>query len=178
MYGKKGKIPAQKTPEKETMNAVLDELKKRGLATAPVDINYNIQKSDKDVLNSTNEAELMEARVRLSEEIAGALTKAMRKLIFQASPLSDVFVGPSFFALSLHEAYHSVILMTEGALDKIVWIDQDGESDVTNVNNFVDKIRGFWPSPKTEKNPKGYIPRYSKISRMLPPKQEVKPTSE
>ncbi len=85
--------------------------------------------------------------------------------------LRPVRPGHFFFALSLHQGYHSVMLHAEITPDlklKLFWKDQEHEGLERSCSTkalLAAEIKGFWPPPKSQKG--GYWPEFSTVWPLL-----------
>jgi hypothetical protein len=102
---------------------------------------------------------------RASQDLAKQIFNAVEDYLRPVRP------GHFFFALSLHQGYHSVMLHAEITPDlklKLFWKDQEHgglERSCATKALLAAEIKGFWPPPKSQG---GYWPEFSTLWPLLP----------
>jgi hypothetical protein len=102
---------------------------------------------------------------RASQDLAQQIFNAVEDYLRPVRP------GHFFFALSLHQGYHSVMLHAEITPDlklKLFWKDQEHgglERSCATKALLAAEIKGFWPPPKSQG---GYWPEFSTLWPLLP----------
>jgi len=100
---------------------------------------------------------------RASQDLAQQIFNAVEEYLRPVRP------GHFFFALSLHQGYHSVMLHAEITPDlklKLFWKDQEHglERSCATKALLAAKIERFWPPPKSKG---GYWPEFSTLWPLL-----------
>ena len=135
----------------DTMNALAEQ----GIASPKTEILYDIRVPNTEEMDKKK-------RDILIEQVC---SRAAKKICKELQNRWDRYgFGNYFFALSLHEDYHCVVLRMEGK-DKVSWIDQEGQKEKKKEKVATDS---FIAGEMTSFFPQSYSPKLSTLWQFYP----------